>query len=187
MAQDPVYANLQELYDRFTEPDIVRFSDETGLLDPTGDGPDLLKEAYNGSAISTSDPDVEEAAKDAAASVKESLRDAEAEVDSRLQGTYEVPLADNTGDVPRIVMRIACDIGLFRLEENNPREATESRYDRARSDLRALASGDMQLGVERDGDTRSERGSRAAVNQGPTTFSDGALANWRQGGSKFPS
>jgi phage gp36-like protein len=185
MPSDSTYADLEELYDRFTEPDIVRYSDETGLLAPTGDGPDLLREAYNGSAISTSDPDVEEAAEDAAESVKGSLRDAEAEINSRLQATYDVPLAGKTSNVPRIVVRIACDIGLFRLEENDPREVTESRYDRARSDLKALASGRMQLGVERDGDTREEGGSRAAATKGNATFSGGALGSWRQGGNAF--
>jgi len=186
MPTDPVYATLEDLFSRFTEAGITRMADETGVLELRGDGPGQLKDAYDGNAVSGTSSE-EQAAAEAAGSVKEALRDAESEVNGRLQSAYDVPVATQASDVPRILERITADIALYRLEEHDPRQATQDRYDRAREDLKALSRGSMQLGLEEDGDARDQGGSRAAATEGPTTFTDSTLDSWRQGGNQFSS
>jgi len=185
MPSDPVYATIEDLFSRFAETDVTRYADETATLQLQGDGPDQLETAYNGGTV-TGTTSEQQAAQEAAESIKEALRDAESEINSHLQGSYEVPVATQSSNVPRVLTRIAADIALYRLEEHDPRQATKDRYDRARSDLRRLSDGSMQLAVEADGDTRSGGGSRASATKGAATFDGGALDDWRQGGNTFP-
>jgi len=124
MPTSPVYATLEDLFSRFTEADITRMADETGVLELQGDGPEQLKDAYDGNTVSGTSSE-QQAAAEAASSVKEALRDAESEVNGRLQGTYDVPVATQASNVPRIVERITADIALYRLEEHDPRQATQ--------------------------------------------------------------
>jgi len=186
VAQDPVYATIEDLFSRFTGHDVTRFADETAVLKLRGDGPQQLKDAYNGTPVNGTSSE-QQAASEAAESVKEALRDAEAEINAHVQDAYSVPLASATSDVPRVITRIACDIGLYRLEDHDPRQSTVDRYDRARTDLGKIQSGQMSLGLEGDGDTAEAGGSRAAVEEGPTTFSGSGLDDWRQGGNSFPA
>lgn len=186
MAQDPVYATIEDLFSRFTEHDVTRFADETAVLELRGDGPQQLQDAYNGNTVSGTSSE-QQAAQEAATSVKEALRDAEAEINAHVQDAYSVPLASSTSNVPRVITRIACDIGLYRLEEHDPRDSTVDRYDRARTDLGKIQNGTMSLGLEGDGDTAEAGGSRAAAEEGPVTFGGSDLDNWRDGGNVFPA
>ena len=185
MATSPTYADLSELYDRFGEADIVRFADETGVLEITGDGPSQVQDAYDGNSVSGSSDEVQ-AAEQAAETIKDALRDAEAEVDGYLQPSYDVPVATDASETPRIVRRITAQIGHYLLQES-PTETAENRYEKAVSDLEKIARGMIELGLQVDGSDAPTGGSRASATQETTTFSDGALDSWRQGNNKFGS
>jgi len=185
MAQDPVYAGIEELYDRFAAADIVRFADDTGVLDINGDGPGQVKDAFDGQSVSGSQDEVD-AANEAAESVKDALRDAEAEINGYLQSSYEVPLASTSGDTPRIIRRLTAHIAHYLLQPN-PTETARSRYEDARSDLKKIARGTIELADQVDGDEAPTGGSRASATEGPVTFGGGALDSWRQGGNAFGS
>jgi phage gp36-like protein len=75
------------------------------------------------------------------------LLDASREIDGSLQSRYQLPLTE----VPDILIRICCDIALYRLQGLRPLQNLEDvrkRYDDARADLKLIRSGDMALGVE---------------------------------------
>jgi len=182
MPTDPTYADLSELYDRFGKADIVRFADESGVLDTTGSGPQELETAYNGSTPSNN---VQEA-NQAAETVKDALRDAEAEVDGYLQSSYDVPVASTPDETPRIIRRITAQIAVYLLQEA-PTETDQERYDKAVSDLEKIGRGMIELGLQVDGSDAQTGGSRASATEGSTTFDSGALDSWRQGGNAFPT
>lgn len=185
MATDPVYADLTELYDRFAAADIVRFADETGVLNETGDGQTQVKTAYNGGSVSGTSNEVD-AANEAADTVKDALRDAEAEVNGYLQGTYDVPVAGSSDETPRILRRLTCHIAHYNLQEA-PTQAARERYEDAKEELKMIARGTIQLGIQVDGDDSPAGGSQSSVHEAQKTFSEGSLDSWKQGGNAFPA
>jgi len=185
MPTDPVYADIQELYDRFAAADIVRFADDTGTLAISGDGPEQVKNAYEGNSVSGTSDEVE-AANEAAETVKDALRDAEAEVNGYVQSSYDVPLAATADETPRIIRRLTCNIGHYLLQEA-PTDAARERFEDARSDLKKISDGTMELGIQVDGEDSPSGGSRASATEGPVTFGESDLDDWRQGDNSFPS
>jgi phage gp36-like protein len=177
MPLDSTYASIDDLYDRYAAADIVRYADAKAALDPTGSGPDQLKEAASGDATSG-------AAQQAADTVIDALADAEAEVNGYLQSSYDVPVASQPDETPRIIRRITCDIAHYRLQAD-PTQTASDRYDRAVSDLEKIAKGMIQLGLQADGDDAPAGGTRASAREGANHFTDGALDDWARGGNTF--
>lgn len=112
------YATQQDLVDRFGETEVIQLSDRA-----------------NAGAIDV-------------AVVAAKLADADAEIDSYLQGRYTLPLSP----VPLTLQRIACDIARYHLYDDRPTEYVAKRYDAAIAFLRAVAKGDVQLGPDAGGD-----------------------------------
>ena len=71
------------------------------------------------------------------------LADADAEIDGYLVGRYALPLSP----VPRLIVRIACDITRYRLWSVNASEEVRRRYEDARRLLEALRQGAVQIGA----------------------------------------
>lgn len=81
--------------------------------------------------------------------VQRAIDDAAGEIDGRITaGGYEVPLAS----VPRIVTAYACDIARYRLFDERATEQVAKRYDDAIKFLRAVAKGEVKLGISPSGD-----------------------------------
>tara|TARA_R110001583_G_scaffold63498_2_gene185820 strand:- start:1417 stop:1821 length:405 start_codon:yes stop_codon:yes gene_type:complete len=94
------------------------------------------------------------------AEVARAIEDASGEIDSYVAGGgYTVPLAP----VPKIVQSYACDIARYRLYDDAATEQVTKRYDDAIKFLRAVAKGDVKLGI----------GAPAAPSVGDVQFSSG--------------
>ena len=81
-----------------------------------------------------------------AAVAQRALADAEAEIDGYLAARYRLPLPT----VPPLLVRIACDIAVYRLlslRRMGDIEDARSRYEDARRLLEALAKGLVALGL----------------------------------------
>ena len=73
----------------------------------------------------------------------EALQAADAEIDAYLAQRYTLPL-DN---VPTNLERVACEIARYRLYRDGAPESVRDRYTDARSYLKDVASGKLQIGV----------------------------------------
>lgn len=69
------------------------------------------------------------------------LADADAEIDTYLLGKFPLPL----DPVPRVLVRVACDIARFRLFDDKATEEVRARYQDAISLLGKIASGTVAL------------------------------------------
>jgi phage gp36-like protein len=78
--------------------------------------------------------------------VDTALADAQAEIDSHLAVRYQVSRIRNQ-TVPRLFVRLACDIARYRLHDDlAPENEVRRRYEAAVEMLKALAKGDILLG-----------------------------------------
>ncbi|KGE77652.1 gp436 family protein [Halomonas salina] len=81
--------------------------------------------------------------------VDRAIEDADGEIDGYVAAAgYPVPLAT----VPRIVTAYACDIARYRLYDDRATEQVTKRYDDAIKFLRAVAKGDVKLGIRAPGE-----------------------------------
>lgn len=102
------------------------------------------------------------------------LADADAEIDSYLQGRYALPLTS----VPIVLVRVACDIARYHLYDNRATEAVTQRYKDAIAFLRGIAKGDIHLGA--DALNQSPAVSSAPEFDAPErVFGRGALDDFR--------
>jgi phage gp36-like protein len=132
------YASIDDLKSRVSDHDLKDLSDE--------DGQEINEDKLNAA-----------------------LLDASREIDSSLATRYALPLDPTAeGVYPDILIRICCDIALYRLQGLRPLqnlEDTRVRYKDARDDLKSIRSGGLQLGVD------PVKGQQPAVSQ-PTTQLD---------------
>jgi len=78
--------------------------------------------------------------------VARALSDADAEIDSYLSGRYALPLAT----VPAVLVRVACDVAVYRITAEYGAGLTDERrqrYEDAVGWLKRVASGDVSLGL----------------------------------------
>lgn len=71
--------------------------------------------------------------------------DVDAEIDGYLAGRYALPLSP----VPRLIVRIACDMARYRLWREQASDEVRRRFEDARRLLEAIAAGRVQLGAPR--------------------------------------
>lgn len=77
-----------------------------------------------------------------AAVVARALGDADAEIDAYLAARYQLPLAST----PPVLVRMACDIALFRLYSPDPApEHVRTGYEDAVRDLKRCADGSLVI------------------------------------------
>lgn len=69
--------------------------------------------------------------------------DVDAEIDGYLSGRYVLPLAP----VPRLVVRIACDMARYRLWREQASDEVRRRFEDARRLLEAIAAGRVRIGA----------------------------------------
>ena len=77
------------------------------------------------------------------------LKDASEEIDAYVGQRYPLPLACMPR-VPRVLVRIAADIAVYRLSEGDSEVTKEvrRRYDDALRQLALIAKGDLSLGLD---------------------------------------
>lgn len=103
----------------------------------------------------------------------QAIADAEAEINSYLAGRYTVPLPST----PLVLVRIATDIARYYLYADRVTEQVRVRYDDGVKFLRAVAKGDVSIGVD-------SLNAPAAVNGGPqfnagtTVFNHDSLSDY---------
>ncbi|MBB3231707.1 gp436 family protein [Halomonas stenophila] len=77
------------------------------------------------------------------------ISDAGGEIDGRVAaGGYDVPL----DPVPSIIQAYACDIARYRLYDEHATDQVTKRYEDAIKFLRAVAKGEVLLGIGGDAD-----------------------------------
>lgn len=91
------------------------------------------------------------------------LADADAEIDGYLVGRYALPLSP----VPRLIVRIACDITRYRLWSVNASQEVRRRYEDARRLLDALRQGVVQIGAPAPTDPLAASYTMAVAAQRP--------------------
>lgn len=75
--------------------------------------------------------------------VTRAIADAEAEIDAYLAGRYVLPLAS----VPTLLERLACDLAYYYLCGDRVTEQVRARYEDVQRTLKAIATGQVTLGV----------------------------------------
>jgi len=77
--------------------------------------------------------------------IEQATADASAEIDSYVGALHRLPLAS----VPEVLVRLCCDIALYRLsmDAGSGTEEKRTRYEDAVALLRRIASGDVSLGM----------------------------------------
>lgn len=77
--------------------------------------------------------------------IEQATADATAEIDSYVGALHRLPLAS----VPEVLVRLCCDIALYRLsaEAGSGTEEKRKRYEDAVALLRRIASGEVSLGM----------------------------------------
>lgn len=77
--------------------------------------------------------------------IEQATADASAEIDSYVGALHRLPLAH----VPEVLVRLCCDIALYRLsaDAGSGTEEKRKRYEDAVALLRRIASGEVSLGM----------------------------------------
>lgn len=75
------------------------------------------------------------------------IADATAEVDGYLAGRYSLPVTP----LPSVLVRLTCDIARYFLYDDAAHEQVEKRYDNAIAFLKAVAKGQVALGLDDQG------------------------------------
>ena len=99
------------------------------------------------------------------------LADADAEVNSYLAVRYALPLAG----VPTALARIAADMARYRLYDDGVPETVRKRYEDAVALLKRMASGDVKLVLDGDGQGGTGSGGTQVVPE--VVPASGASAN----------
>lgn len=104
------------------------------------------------------------------------LAEADAEVDAWVGVRYELPLTD----VPSIIVQLAARIARYRLLTIGglePAKWITTDYEQARADLRAIAKGDMKLGLTPAGEAPATSASGATRVRATSTAPKLGLSN----------
>ncbi len=120
------------------------------------------------------DPDVETIRTEA---LDRALEDASDEIDGYLEGRYRLPLPNP----PRSLRIIACNVAMYRLlslRQIDVMEDQRKRYEDAVKFLRAVANGDINLGLTPSHETVQPAGG-PTMREGPArTFSRDRLRGY---------
>lgn len=87
------------------------------------------------------------------------ILDAAAEIEAYLGGRYALPL----NPVPKVLVRIACNLARYYLYDNESNEAVEKGREDAVGFLKSVAKGDIRLGIASDGGTAVQTESTSAM------------------------
>jgi len=111
------------------------------------------------------------------AALDRALEDASDEIDGYLEGRYRLPLQQP----PRSLRLLACNIAMYRLlslRQIDVMEDQRQRYEDAIKFLRAVANGDINLGLTQLGDTVAPAGGPTLVAGPARTFSRDKLRGY---------
>lgn len=103
------------------------------------------------------------------------LADADAEIDGYLAARYQLPIATP----PALLVRLAADLARYRLYGDGVPDTVRRQYEDSVSELKRLASGDMQLvGVASVVVPASPVGIAVAARSRPRQFGPDQLAGY---------
>lgn len=102
------------------------------------------------------------------------LADADAEVDGYLAGRYTLPLEP----VPRVLVRVACDIARYHLYDDRATEQVTTRYRDAVRLLEQIAKGTVNFGPGDDGSTTPASSGMPQVSSRPPVFDQTTLKDF---------
>ncbi|WP_421173759.1 gp436 family protein [Aeromonas enteropelogenes] len=97
--------------------------------------------------------------------ITRALEDADELINGYLDGRYPLPL--NT--VPRVLMRIACSVARYYLEEACATERSDDDYKMAIKMLEKIGKGELSLGLSTEGE-RPEPGTSVEIVSGGHVF-----------------
>ena len=108
-----------------------------------------------------------------AGKVQRALQDASDEIDSHIGKRYALPLEQT----PRILVRLAVDIALYRLSpQDGHTEEKRKRYEDAVKVLKNIATGDISLGLDADtSEGASPTGMEVEVDSQDRLFNRGTM------------
>lgn len=101
----------------------------------------------------------------------QAIADASGEIDSYLAGRYSLPLAT----VPVSLIKIACNMTRYNLYDDAASETVRQRYEDAIKFLRAVGTGQIDMGLATDG-------SRPSPSDGAQMESGGRIFGRDDGG-----
>ncbi len=93
------------------------------------------------------------------------IADADGEIDGYLSGRYSAPVTP----VPKVLLRIACDLTRYYLYDDQAPEHVIKRYDDAVKFLRGVAAGQISIGVT-DGGAKPSSQNTATMQSGGNVF-----------------
>jgi len=128
---------------------------------------DMIDRFAEQQLVEVTDPEIVEIK---VAALDRALEDASDEIDGYLEGRYRLPLQSP----PRSLRILACNIAMYRLltlRQIDVMEDQRQRYDDAVKYLRAVANGDINLGLTLAGQTVDPAGGPTLVAGPERTFS----------------
>lgn len=82
--------------------------------------------------------------------IDRAISDADGEIDGYLGGRFDLPL----NPVSKAMVRVACDITRYYLYDDRATEAVVRRYNDAVKFVRAVGKGEIDIGINSDGDAQ---------------------------------
>lgn len=138
------YATAADLVSQFGMEEIIQVSDR-GI--PRLVTAEMMEIAINGGDLTEFEAEEQAATSAALSLINSKILDAESTVNGFLASRYAVPLQV----VPRLVLITLCDLVRYRLHDDNATEAIKTRYDDALKMLKCISKGEINLGVDVDG------------------------------------
>lgn len=97
--------------------------------------------------------------------IARALEDADELINGHLDGRYPLPLAT----VPRVLVRIACSLARYHLEESCATDRINDDYKASLKMLEKIGRGELSLGLSTEGE-RPEPGTSSVVISGGHVF-----------------
>ena len=135
------YITLKDIAERIQNKDLLGLADETGLLSDED-----LKNIIDGQNVVGSGAFLD--------AIQQCIDDAQSEVNTYLTNKYNVPFEN----VPKIIIKTTAEIAIYYLYSMGYQDIPDNwavRYKQSLSMLKAIAKGDVSIGVQEKIDTTS--------------------------------
>lgn len=158
-----MYATATELLDRFDAEELAQRADRSVPRVVTAA---MLKTAAAGASMAAYTQAERDATTAALAVIDKALADADDEVNARIGGRYEVPLAS----APKIIVRYVCDLARYFLYDDQVTESIEKRQEDAVKFLDQVGKGAVTIGPDGAGADALPAGDAAQMESTAPVF-----------------
>lgn len=134
---------------------------------------DMIDRFGHTEMVQITNPETPEALEIDVQRLEQAFVDADAEIDSYLQGRYALPLAS----VPLGLKRNACDIARYHLFGNRVTDVVETRYKTAIAFFKSVAKGEIKLSLDSSQQATPTTGGPKVDGPG-RTFSKDSLSDF---------